>query len=37
MNSVTAHDYAWIRTSLLFRHMMESGYTLVACLSASSP
>ncbi|MFE7074757.1 DUF6461 domain-containing protein [Streptomyces sp. NPDC057620] len=28
MNSVTAHDYAWIRTSPLFRHMMESGYTL---------
>ncbi|GAA2258897.1 hypothetical protein GCM10010145_33900 [Streptomyces ruber] len=28
MNSVTAHDYAWIRTSSLFRHMMDSGYTL---------
>lgn len=28
MNSVTAHDYAWTRTSPLFRHMMESGYTL---------
>ncbi|MFJ2766550.1 DUF6461 domain-containing protein [Streptomyces sp. NPDC087300] len=28
MNLVTAHDYAWIRTSQLFRHMMESGYTL---------
>ncbi|MET7436275.1 DUF6461 domain-containing protein [Streptomyces sp. NPDC004082] len=28
MNLVTAHDYAWIRTSPLFRHMMESGYTL---------
>lgn len=28
MNSVTAHDYAWIRTSPLFRHMIESGYTL---------
>ncbi|MGW9448722.1 DUF6461 domain-containing protein [Streptomyces sp. NPDC055632] len=28
MNLVTAHDYAWIRTSSLFRHMMESGYTL---------
>ncbi|MET9563866.1 DUF6461 domain-containing protein [Streptomyces tauricus] len=28
MNSVTAQDYAWIRTSPLFRHMMESGYTL---------
>ncbi|MFJ6797317.1 DUF6461 domain-containing protein [Streptomyces sp. NPDC091268] len=28
MNSVTAHDYAWIRTSPLFRHMVESGYTL---------
>ncbi|MEV5987149.1 DUF6461 domain-containing protein [Streptomyces sp. NPDC052051] len=28
MNLVTAHDYAWIRTSPLFRHMMESGYSL---------
>ncbi|MFI6435295.1 DUF6461 domain-containing protein [Streptomyces sp. NPDC050759] len=28
MNSVTAHDYAWIHTSPLFRHMMASGYTL---------
>lgn len=28
MNLVTAHDYAWIRTSPLFRHMVESGYTL---------
>jgi hypothetical protein len=28
MNLVTAHDYAWIRTSSVFRHMMESGYTL---------
>ncbi|MET9459934.1 DUF6461 domain-containing protein [Streptomyces canus] len=28
MNLVTAHDYAWIRTSPLFRHMMESGYAL---------
>ncbi|MEV4874680.1 DUF6461 domain-containing protein [Streptomyces cyaneofuscatus] len=28
MNSVTAHDYAWIRTSPLFGHMMENGYTL---------
>ncbi|MEU3527170.1 DUF6461 domain-containing protein [Streptomyces sp. NPDC038707] len=28
MNPVTAHDYAWIRTSPLFRHMMGSGYTL---------
>ncbi|MGC5562205.1 DUF6461 domain-containing protein [Streptomyces sp. FR-108] len=28
MNSVTAHDYAWIRTSQLFRHMTENGYTL---------
>ncbi|MFD3622389.1 DUF6461 domain-containing protein, partial [Streptomyces sp. NPDC058676] len=28
MNLVTAHDYAWIPTSPLFRHMMESGYTL---------
>ncbi|MGW7545650.1 DUF6461 domain-containing protein [Streptomyces sp. NPDC054770] len=28
MNLVTAHDYAWIRTSPLFRHMMDSGYTL---------
>lgn len=28
MNPVTAHDYAWIRTSPLFRHALESGYTL---------
>ncbi|MGW6158984.1 DUF6461 domain-containing protein [Streptomyces sp. NPDC055144] len=28
MNLVTAHDYAWIRTSPLFRHMLESAYTL---------
>ncbi|MFD8261925.1 DUF6461 domain-containing protein [Streptomyces griseoluteus] len=28
MSLVTAHDYAWIRTSPLFHHMMESGYTL---------
>lgn len=28
MNLVTAHDYAWIRTSPLFRHMTQSGYTL---------
>ncbi|WP_020123927.1 DUF6461 domain-containing protein [Streptomyces canus] len=28
MTLVTAHDYAWIRTSPLFHHMMESGYTL---------
>ncbi|WP_253195498.1 DUF6461 domain-containing protein [Streptomyces sp. JHA26] len=28
MDLVTAHDYAWIRTSPLFRHMRESGYTL---------
>ncbi|MDN3258606.1 DUF6461 domain-containing protein [Streptomyces sp. CSDS2] len=28
MNLVTAHDYAWVRTSPLFRQMMESGYTL---------
>ncbi|MFJ3635435.1 DUF6461 domain-containing protein [Streptomyces sp. NPDC090112] len=28
MNPVTAHDYAWIRTSPLFRHMTENGYTL---------
>ncbi|MEW2067924.1 DUF6461 domain-containing protein [Streptomyces sp. NPDC007346] len=28
MNLVTAHDYAWIRTSPLFCHMTESGYTL---------
>lgn len=28
MNSVTAHDYAWIRTSSLLRFMMEVGYTL---------
>lgn len=30
MNLVTAHDYAWIRTSPLFRHMMGSGYTLTS-------
>ncbi|MEU2435542.1 DUF6461 domain-containing protein [Streptomyces rubradiris] len=28
MNLVTAHDYAWVRTSPLFHHMMESGYGL---------
>ncbi|MEV5612830.1 DUF6461 domain-containing protein [Streptomyces sp. NPDC052225] len=28
MNLVTAHDYAWIRTSPLFRRMSASGYTL---------
>ncbi|MEU6845620.1 DUF6461 domain-containing protein [Streptomyces sp. NPDC046716] len=28
MNLVTVHDYAWIRTSPLFDHMLESGYTL---------
>ncbi|MGW1543952.1 DUF6461 domain-containing protein [Streptomyces sp. NPDC002309] len=28
MNLVTAHDYAWIRTSPLFGHAMASGYTL---------
>ncbi|MFJ4791087.1 DUF6461 domain-containing protein [Streptomyces sp. NPDC088794] len=28
MNLVASHDYAWIRTSPIFRHMMESGYTL---------
>ncbi|WP_327692736.1 DUF6461 domain-containing protein [Streptomyces sp. NBC_00459] len=28
MNLVTAHNYAWIRSSPLFRHMMEGGYTL---------
>ncbi|MFG2604791.1 DUF6461 domain-containing protein [Streptomyces sp. NPDC048514] len=28
MNLVTAHDYTWIRPSPLFRHAMESGYTL---------
>ncbi|NEA42003.1 DUF6461 domain-containing protein [Streptomyces sp. SID11385] len=28
MNSVTAHDYAWIRTSPFFRHAQEVGYTL---------
>ncbi|MFJ3667211.1 DUF6461 domain-containing protein [Streptomyces sp. NPDC090106] len=28
MNPVTANDYAWIRTSPLFRHMLECGYTL---------
>jgi hypothetical protein len=28
MTSVTAHDYAWIRSSLVFRHALETGYTL---------
>ncbi len=28
MNLVTAHDYAWIRTLPLFRHAMDSGFTL---------
>lgn len=28
MNLVTAHDYVWIRTSPLWRHMMETGYAL---------
>lgn len=28
MNSVTAHDYAWIRNSPLFDHLLEWGYTL---------
>ncbi|MFG2429755.1 DUF6461 domain-containing protein [Streptomyces sp. NPDC048590] len=28
MNSVTAQDHSWIRTSQLIRHMRESGYTL---------
>lgn len=28
MTSVTAHDYAWIRSSRLFRYALESGYTL---------
>ncbi|MEU3843659.1 DUF6461 domain-containing protein [Streptomyces sp. NPDC028635] len=28
MNSVTANDYSWIRTSPLFRHMMDIGYSL---------
>ncbi|MQY34000.1 hypothetical protein SRB17_19660 [Streptomyces sp. RB17] len=28
MSSVTAHDYAWIRSSALFRHTLETGYTL---------
>ncbi|MEU2247496.1 DUF6461 domain-containing protein [Streptomyces sp. NPDC019224] len=28
MNSVTAHDYAWIHTSPLFGHAMENGYAL---------
>ncbi|AVZ76651.1 hypothetical protein SLUN_35020 [Streptomyces lunaelactis] len=28
MTSVTAHDYAWIRSSPLFRHALETGYTL---------
>ncbi|MFD6529359.1 DUF6461 domain-containing protein [Streptomyces sp. NPDC060184] len=28
MNSVTAHDYAWIRNSPLFDQLLEWGYTL---------
>ncbi len=28
MTSVTADDYAWIRTSPVFRHALETGYTL---------
>ncbi|MFF1746189.1 DUF6461 domain-containing protein [Streptomyces mirabilis] len=28
MTSVTAHDYAWIRSSPLFRYALETGYTL---------
>ncbi|MFJ9350987.1 DUF6461 domain-containing protein [Streptomyces sp. NPDC101237] len=28
MASVTAHDYAWIRSSPLFAYALESGYTL---------
>ncbi|MFC4504921.1 MULTISPECIES: DUF6461 domain-containing protein [Streptomyces] len=28
MTSVTAHDYAWIRSSPLFRSALETGYTL---------
>ncbi|MEU4493815.1 DUF6461 domain-containing protein [Streptomyces sp. NPDC023998] len=28
MTSATAHDYTWIRSSPLFRHALETGYTL---------
>ena len=28
MTSVTAHDYAWIRSSALFGYALETGYTL---------
>ncbi|MFB7575391.1 DUF6461 domain-containing protein [Streptomyces sp. NPDC056165] len=28
MTSVTAHDYAWIRSSQFFRYALEAGYTL---------
>ncbi|MFD4507021.1 DUF6461 domain-containing protein [Streptomyces sp. NPDC058457] len=28
MTSVTAHDYAWTRSSRLFRYALEAGYTL---------
>ncbi|WP_327278458.1 DUF6461 domain-containing protein (plasmid) [Streptomyces sp. NBC_01224] len=28
MTSVTAHDYAWIRSSPFFRYALETGYTL---------
>ncbi|MFE2579596.1 DUF6461 domain-containing protein [Streptomyces sp. NPDC059378] len=30
MTSVTAADYAWIRSSPVFRHAMDTGYTLTA-------
>lgn len=30
MTSVTAHDYAWIRSSPVFRRAMDTGYTLTA-------
>ncbi|MFF4148353.1 DUF6461 domain-containing protein [Streptomyces sp. NPDC001698] len=28
MTSVTAHDYAWMRSSQFFRYALEAGYTL---------
>ncbi|MFF7362772.1 DUF6461 domain-containing protein [Streptomyces sp. NPDC008125] len=36
MNSVTAHDYAWIRNSPLFDHMLDGGYT-VTLIQRRSP
>ncbi|AOR29965.1 hypothetical protein BFF78_01700 [Streptomyces fodineus] len=35
MTSVTAHDYAWIRSSSLFRYGLETGYTLTLVRSVA--